>query len=742
MKMMQLVSRSRRIALPAVSMLLLPLLLSACGGGGGGNVTATVPPVATPVAQSIAVAANASQVLAGGKAVTLTATPDVASNVGWKLEQGPGTLSAASGASISYTPPAGGVSVNTPVVISASAGNASNKVALTLFPDPGAPGLSLIAGTLGSRGNLDGKGTAARFGQIIAMAPDASGNMLLIDGYVNENNVVRTIGPGSDSVTAYSLRKVAADGSVTTLASLSGDATLSVAPDNTALLLKSVGFDHQLVVDKILADGSLIPFLDAAHTDQTSQRILAGAGGVVYLIGLRHITAATVAGSTVLAGTEDDTSGTCRDGVGANARMRMILDADLDSAGNVLLRDCYSLRKVTPAGVVTTLAGDLTASAVAADGTGASAHFSDAAAALAAGYNGPIRVLDSSTQSPTPTQGGVKKYSLRSVTAGGTVATLVSGAQATYSSVERYLIMPGVKTPYKLMRYLSNGTLIVATSSQLLKLDGNGAPAAFAGDEGDITTETAGPVAGARFIRPVSVTADLSGNLYVVDDVADQLATAYKITPAGQVSLLFKRTDISQPKQIMAGSDGTLYLSTGPRMYTGDHTPSSFRVNAGHIYTFSPAGVWQLLAGAAVDGSLNISTPRTDGPGNLATFYKADLIGFDADGNLYVEDTLNGDALYRKVTPQGVVSTVSALPAGVGAAPDGYRYTADTVSAVIYRIAADGSKTVVAGTTGLSGNRAGALPGSLKTPLSVTPTGPGSFAVVAGGAIVKLVVPH
>lgn len=134
---------------PALQLLPLAALLASCGGGGG--------------------------------SVAVTAATDVAATVSWTLEQGPGTLSAATGGSVSYRPPADGVSANTPVLIKASAGTLSQTYRLTVFPDPGAPGLRLIAGTLGSSGNLDGDAGQARFSDIQDIEADANNNLYLMD---------------------------------------------------------------------------------------------------------------------------------------------------------------------------------------------------------------------------------------------------------------------------------------------------------------------------------------------------------------------------------------------------------------------------------------------------------------------------------------------------------------------------------------------------------------------------------
>lgn len=695
--------------------------LAACGGGGGDATAPPVtPPVVVPPTQSLTLAGDASEVLAGGKAVTLTATPAVAATISWSLEQGPGALSAGTGNSVTYTPPAGGVGANTPVLIKASAGAVAKTYRLTVYPDPGAPRLSLIAGTLGSTGNLDGAAADARFTDITDLAGDTLGNLYAVDD--------------------GRLRKIDAAGKVGSvplaLSSLGGVGGVSVAPDNTVYLLLYNVAGERLVV-KLLADGGTLPFLPPALTDQSTARIVAG-NGKVYMIGDKHISVSDGVVSGIFAGAEAGDTAPCRDGVGADARLGLINDAVLDAAGNLLLQSCFSVRHITPAGVVSTLAGGLGRQGAPADGTGAAAQFGDWAGSIAADKNGNIRELDLAQQYR---EGAADlSYRLRQVGAGGVVTTLRRGEAQPHQL--RTDGSYGRPSPYRLVRYLANGSAIVASSAQLWKADGGGALSAYAGDEGDAAAEIAGAAADARFVNPRSLSADPAGNLYLLDDVDATLATAYKLAPDGSVTQIMRRADFNQPGQIIVAPDGAILLTKKARPFP---YPDHWQYRGDTIYKLDAAGVPQLLAGAGT--ALLGGTPRTDGTGAAATFYSADPIGFDADGNLYVQDA----ELYRKVTPQGVVTTIGAPPAGVGLAPDGYRYVADSLAGVIYRVAADGGKTLVAGAAGQDGNRVGALPGSLKaTPagsgappsLAITPTGPGSFALISGGAILKLVVPR
>jgi hypothetical protein len=704
------------------------LTLAGCGGGGGdvGATTPPPPPITTP---SVTVTGEASQVLAGGKPVTLNAAPLSGTSIAWTIVEGPGTLSAANGASVDYVPPAAGIRVNTTVRIRASAGDMTKTFRVTVYPDPGAPGLSLIAGVLGSQGNLDGAGTAARFGAITAIAPDTSGNLLVVDN-------------------ARLLRKVGAAGAVSTIAlpaSASVVTDVTVAPDNTAYLLGLDGAGQTRVL-KLLPDNSVAPFLTPAQTGQSTKRIVAGPAGL-YLIGNARIATVGPDGSAGVAIGNEQDGAACRDGGGATARLGTINDATLDAAGNLIVLACSSVRKVTPAGVVTTLAGDLTVAGTPRDGVGAAAHFGNYQASVAIDKSGAIRVLDFDQPVANGETSSIA-YRLRKVGADGAVTTLASG---TYRNDTPAAPVAGWAYPIKWLRYLTDGTAIVSKGAELRKIADDGTLGAFAGDGGDITGEVAGPVATARFVNPRSLSADLAGNLYVLDEVTLQRATAYKISTAGQVTKILDTT-LEAPlaaSEIIASPDGTVYISQRKR--TGKFDQPAF--NAGAIYRLGADGMPQPFAGSTADTLA--SAPRKDGQGAAADFYAITMLGFDADGNLYVEDRGNNAMVYRKIDVAGLVSTVPTLPPGVGVAPDGYRYRVDAGAGLVYRLAFNGAfngeRTDVAGTPGLTGNRIGAAPGSLVASptywdaplgLAVTPTGPRTLAIVSGGAILKLVLPN
>jgi sugar lactone lactonase YvrE len=221
----------------------------------------------------------------------------------------------------------------------------------------------------------------------------------------------------------------------------------------------------------------------------------------------------------------------------------------------------------------------------------------------------------------------------------------------------------------------------------------------------------------ARFNYPSAVAVDGAGDVYVADSgnstIRKLTATGIVTTLAGLVQLNADGTPVTgaldgtgsaarffNPQGVAVDTAGFLYVAD-----TANHT----------IRKVSPMGVVTTLAGLAG------SKGRVDGVGAAARFYYPRGVALDSAGTLYVADTLNGTI--RKVTPDGVVSTLAGLagsfgsadgagsnarfggsvnsefggPTGLGVDGAGNIYAADMVNNTIRKVTPAGVVTTLAG---------------------------------------------
>jgi len=289
---------------------------------------------------------------------------------------------------------------------------------------PGAV-VSNFAGNLGGRGYVDANGPSAEFSDPHGVANDAAGNIYVADTY---NNVIR---------------KIDTSGNVTTLAGNGEpgyiDATGTSAQFNTPInaAVDSTGNVYvadfgNLVIRKITPGGVVSTFAGSGSFGSTDGTGTAASFGNptgvatdpsnnVYVADydndtIRQITPAgvvtTIAGTTGVAGSAD--------GTGIAATFYGPRDVACDAAGNVYVTDRQNdtIRKITmPGATVTTLAGGV-GNAGYLDGTGTGALF-NRPSGLAVDSSNNVYVAD------------YRNHVIRQITQPGLVVTTVAGVQTS-----------------------------------------------------------------------------------------------------------------------------------------------------------------------------------------------------------------------------------------------------------------------------------------------------------------------
>jgi sugar lactone lactonase YvrE len=297
-------------------------------------------------------------------------------------------------------------------------------------------------------------------------------------------------------------------------------------------------------------------------------------------------------------------------GTGAAARFYQPTGVALDASGNIYVAD-YSnhlIRKITPTGTVTTLAGNGIAGY--ADGTGTAAVF-QGPFGVAVDADGNVYVADSFNNR------------IRKITPAGIVSTLAGSGVAGFADGD------GIAAKFYSPRGLAvdgSGNIYVAdvTNHRIRKISPAGIVNTLAGS---ILGNTDGNVSDAKFAGPTGVTVDASGNIYVADTGNHRIR---KITSAGEVSTVAGSTSgISEGVGTLARFNGPtgVALDASGNFYVADEVNERIR-------KITPDGAVSTFAGGYVPGF-------TNGVGEDAQFRSPTGIAVDASGNVYIADRHN-----------------------------------------------------------------------------------------------------
>jgi len=569
--------------------------------------------------------------------------------------------------------------------------------------------LTIVAGN-GLRGfsGDGGPATGARITAPTAIVLDRAGNLYISDAgtrirKVTPNGIITTIA-GTGNTVAAGDGGPAIRASLTSVQAMAFDAAdnlyLVDAGHNTARRIRPNG-----IIERVAGTGQAGFSGDNGPATSAELRQPSGAAvdarGVLYISDSgNHRVRQVAADGTISTFAGTGTLGFAGDnGPAIQARLNFLNALAIDAAGNLLIADSGNsrIRRVTPDGVITTVAGNGQLGLTGDGGLARNATIrtpqgiaADAGGGLVIGDTGNSRV--------------------RKVTAGGIISTVGGNGEfraipENSSALNAFLFEP------RGIAFDSAGNLFVAEirGHTVRKISPEGLVTRFAGSGRSGGGGDGGKAVDALLNFPRSLTLD-GGNMYIPEASGHRVRRVAPdgiiTTVAGGNGLGFSG-DGGPATQATLNSPAALAFDAARNMYVADSNNHRIRRVAldGTITTF---------AGSGPAGLGNGAFGGDDGPATSGRLNTPRGLAFDSAGNLYISDSSNHRI--RRVTPGGVISTFAgrgnaaysgdggAATAAELAGPEsllidagGNLYIADTNNHRIRRVTPGGTISTVAG---------------------------------------------
>lgn len=652
----------------------------------------------------------------------------------------------------------------------------------------GSADLSLFAGNLDSKGNVDGTGSAARFNDLRGGAFDTLGNLYVAD---TSNHTIRKISSASGVVTTVtfaglsgysgsadgtgplarfntpfgvatdgannvyvadtnnnSIRKITPAGVVSTLAAgLNGPR--GVATDSTGSSAATNVFvantDNHLILSITNPGGVVSTFAGVVNTPGTVEgAALSATFSSPYGVAFDKTTGVLYVANTGTNSIRAITTGTVSTiATGFNSPQGITADG----AGNVYVADTdnHIIRKIVLSGPTLSTFAGTSGTYGSANGIGGSASFYFPRG-VTVDSTGNVYVADS------------RNWAIRKITSAGVVGNYAGIAGA--GRVDGNGSAAGFDNPQGAAKDSAGNIYVADTANHTIrKITPSGAVSIYAGQAGSSGSQEGAGTTSARFNSPVGVAVDNADILYVADTSNHTIrkipttgASAGIVSTIAGLALTPEYIDgalvsgvstarFNAPRSLTTDSAGNIYVvdrnNQAIRKITPDGTVSTF------------AGTYTIPVASKV-GVIGFA----DGNGTtVASFNYPWGITADSAGNLYVTD--NGNNTIRKITPAGIVSTIAGkagstgsadgggvarfnYPTGIVADSSANIYVADYYNHAIRKVTPSGIVTTVVGVVGQGGFITGSVPGVITFPLALTLNGSSLYIAMSNGvAVVK-----
>jgi uncharacterized protein (TIGR03437 family) len=431
--------------------------------------------------------------------------------------------------------------------------------------------------------------------------------------------------------------------------------------------------------------------------------------GNVYLVGDQRIRKISPSGIiTTVAG-----NGQCcfsgDGGQAANAKLGNPRGVAVDGAGNLYIADAAPahIRKVSPSGIITTAAGNGASCPVGPNGP--SCPPGDGGLATRAALTNLWGVAADGAGNLFIAETGNQR--VRKVSTDGIINTVAgNGIACCFSGDGGPATGAQLNYPWDVAVDGAGNVFIADAGNRRVRevspggtintLAGNGASCPF-GPNGPICPPDGGLATNAPLSNLLGVAADGAGNLFLVDS----LSGLRKVAPDGTITTVGNgpRDGISR---VTIDSSGNLYVTDDMGV---------------RIRKISPDGTISTVAGG-------LNTLGSDGTGGG--------LAVDGAGDVFIADTYNNRI--RRVSPSGIIVTVAGglnEPFSVASDSAGNLFIADTYNNLIHKVSPDGNITTIAGngSSGYTGDGGPATSAALSGPTGVAVDGAGNIYVADNG---------
>ncbi len=256
------------------------------------------------------------------------------------------------------------------------------------------------------------------------------------------------------------------------------------------------------------------------------------------------------------------------------------------------------------------------------------------------------------------------------------------------------------------------GNLLMASGNRLQALNSAGVLIAIAGDGSFAFRGDGGPATSARLSAPSGIAVDVAGNFWIADEGNGKLRA---VSSTGVITTAADQ--LSAPSGLAFDTAGSLYLAEKGH----DRVR---KLSSGALTTVAGNGLSGFSGDLASAVSAQLQSPNA--------------VAADAAGTLYIADT--GNHRVRRVNANGTIMTVAGppqldAPRALALDASGNLYIADSGSNMVRKLSALGVITTVAGTgvDGFSGDGGQALGAQLSQPRGVALDAAGNIWIADSG---------